>query len=97
VFAKTNYLKNGETAMQEIKSKTRGYILDNFIMGGDGAQFQDNDSFMEHHIIDSTGFLELITFLEQTFGVTVSDDEMIPENLDSLDNIAAYVSRKRTT
>lgn len=81
--------------MQEIKSKTRNYILDNFIMGGDGAQFKDSDSFMEHHIIDSTGFLELISFLEQAFGLTVTDDEMVPENLDSLDNISAYVGRKR--
>lgn len=80
--------------MQEIKTRVRAYIADNFIMGGE-ATFADSDSFIEQHVIDSTGFLELVMFLEESFGVVVSDEEMVPENLDSLDNIAAYVRRKR--
>jgi acyl carrier protein len=80
--------------MSDIKSQVRTYIVDNFIMGGSGANFKDTDSFMEKHIIDSTGFLELVTYLEDTFGFTVADDEMVPENLDSLNAIDAYVGRK---
>jgi acyl carrier protein len=82
--------------MQDIKTTVRGYILDNFIMGGRADQLRDSDSFMDNHIIDSTGFLEVISFLEETFGIAVEDDEMIPENLDSLNNIEAYINKKRS-
>ncbi len=80
--------------MDNVKASVRTYIVDNFIMGGDGASFKDSDSFMQKHIIDSTGFLELVTYLEETYGFAVEDEEMLPENLDSLDNIDAYVRRK---
>ena len=80
--------------MEDIKAKVRAYIMDNFIMGGNVGQFKDADSFMAQHVIDSTGFLELVTFLEETYAFEVQDDEMVPENLDSLDNIDAYVRRK---
>lgn len=80
--------------MSDIKNQVRTYIADNFIMGSNAASFSDGDSFMDLHIIDSTGFLELITFLEEKFGIQVEDEEMIPENLDSLDNIEAYVGKK---
>ena len=80
--------------MQDIKAKVRAYIMDNFIMGASANAFKDNDSFMAHHVIDSTGFLELVAYLEETYGIAVEDDEMVPDNLDSLDNIAAYVRRK---
>lgn len=81
--------------MSDVKSQVRQFILDNFIMGSEGADFADDASFMEHHIIDSTGFLELITFLETTFGIEVGDEEMVPENLDSLNALQAYVARKQ--
>lgn len=77
-----------------IKAKVRAYIVDNFIMGGSADHLKDADSFMEAHVVDSTGFLELVTFIEETYGFAVGDDEMVPENLDSLDNIDAYVLRK---
>jgi len=80
--------------MSAIKSKVRSYILENFVMGADGPAFNDSDSFMELHVIDSTGFLELVTYLEETWGFVVEDAEMTPENLDSLDGIAAYVTSK---
>jgi acyl carrier protein len=63
-------------------------------MGAQNAAFADGDSFMKKHIIDSTGFLELVMFLEESWGVTVDDDEMVPENLDSLNNLQEYLSRK---
>ena len=77
-----------------IKAKVRAYIVDNFIMGGNADHLKDADSFMEAHVVDSTGFLELVTFIEETYALSVTDDEMVPENLDSLDNIDAYVRRK---
>ena len=80
---------------QDIKAQVRAYIVDNFIMGGNADHLKDADSFMETHVVDSTGFLELVTFIEETYKVSVTDDEMVPENLDSLDNIDAYVRRKR--
>lgn len=83
--------------MQDIKPKIRSYILDNIIMGGDGAQFKDADSFIEQHVLDSTGIMELVTCLEKLYGFVVEDEEMIPENLDSLNNIEAYVLRKRAS
>jgi acyl carrier protein len=80
--------------MQDVKNTVRQFLLDNFVMGG-GVTIADDTSFMEDHILDSTGFIELITFIEETFGLTVDDEEMLPENFDSLANIEGYVARKR--
>lgn len=81
--------------MTNVKSQVRAFIAENFLMGANAAKFGDGDSFLDRHIIDSTGFLELVTFLEERFGIRIEDEEMIPENLDSLDSIEAYVERKR--
>lgn len=81
--------------MAKIKASLRHYIQDNFIMGSHGTKFADGDSFMELHILDSTGFLELISHLEETYGIAVKDEEMVPENLDSLNAVRAFVDRKR--
>lgn len=78
----------------DYKTPLRTFIESNFMMGSQGSAFTDSDSFMKKHIIDSTGFLELVLFLEETWGVTVEDDEMVPENLDSLDHLQAYLTRK---
>jgi len=80
--------------MQDVKGVVRRFLLDNFAMGG-GVTIADDTSFMGDHILDSTGFIELITFIEETFGLAVDDEEMVPENFDSLLNIEGYVSRKR--
>ncbi len=81
--------------MSSIKDQVRQYIVDNFIMGSDEQPFGDADSLLELHIVDSTGFLELIVFLEDTFGIQVADEDMVPENLDGLNAIEAYVNRKK--
>ncbi|SCC93222.1 putative Acyl carrier protein [Thiomonas sp. X19] len=83
--------------MSDTKYQVRRYIDDNFIMGSDGTPFTDADSLLDLHIVDSTGILELILFLEETFGIQVLDAEMVPENLDSLNAIEAYVQRKHQT
>ena len=81
--------------MQNIKNSVRQFLLDNFVMGAN-AKIADDVSFMKAHILDSTGFIELIMFIEDTYQLKVDDDEMLPENFDSLVNIEAYVARKKT-
>jgi acyl carrier protein len=80
--------------VQDTKAVLRRFLLDNIVMGGD-VEIADDTSFMGDHILDSTGFIELITFIEETFGVVVGDEEMLPENFDSLSNIEGYLARKR--
>jgi acyl carrier protein len=80
--------------MHKIKAKLRSYIEDNFIMGARSTPLADGDSFLDHHVLDSTGFLELVTFLEETYAIRVEEDEMIPENLDSLNSLMQFLTRK---
>jgi acyl carrier protein len=79
--------------MKEIKPVVRQFLLDNFVMGSN-VTIADDASFMKGHILDSTGFIELIMFIEDTYGVKVDDAEMLPENFDSLNNIERYVGKK---
>lgn len=79
-----------------IEEKMRNHILENYLFTDDQTALLNNDSFMEKGIIDSTGILEIIFFLEDELGVVVEDEEMIPENLDSVDNIIAFVKTKKT-
>ncbi len=81
--------------MQDIKQQVRTYLFDNFLMSGSEADIADDTSLMERQILDSTGFMELVSFLEETFGVKVEDDEMVPENLDTLPSIEQFIARKR--
>jgi len=78
----------------DVARRVRRFIEENFLMGGE-ATFGDADSLMRHHVLDSTGFLELVSFVETAFDIHVEDLEMVPENLDSLLAIEAYVARKR--
>lgn len=80
--------------MSDAKDLIRTYIVDNFLMGRRGDNLTSETSLLEKGILDSTGFLELICFLEERFGITVADEEMVPENLDTLNAIDAYVRRK---
>jgi acyl carrier protein len=78
----------------EIKETLRQFIVDNFMMGLADQSLGDDDSFLEQSIIDSTGVLELVTFLEEEYGITVEDSELLPENLDSLNALEAFTRRK---
>ncbi len=77
------------------KKILRDYIVENFLFGDTETQFSDDDSFMEKGILDSTGILDLILFLEENFDLKVEDDELVPENLDSINNLVAFISRKK--
>jgi acyl carrier protein len=74
----------------------RRFVVENFLYGEDG-DLRDDTSFLEEGIVDSTGVLELVAFLEEHFGITVEDEEVVPENLDSLQNIARFLSTKLNT
>ena len=74
-------------------TEIRNFIVNNFLFG-DGSSLKDDTSFMESGILDSTGVLELVTFLESTFGFKVLDKETVPENLDSVNRAATFVARK---
>lgn len=78
-----------------IKKDLREFIVDNFMVGSEDETLNDSDSFMEKGIVDSTGVLELTSFVEEKYDFTIEDDEMLPENLDSIDNLVNFISRKR--
>jgi len=78
---------------RDIKQAVRSYVEQNFLVGSD-TRIGDGDSLLQMQIVDSTGFLELVNFIESSFGVKVGDDEMVPENLETLDNIDEFVRRK---
>ena len=80
--------------MSELQKKIRTYILQN-VLFGQSAGLSDTDSFIESGLIDSTGVLELVSFLEEEFAIVVQEEEIAPENLDSIVRLAAFVTRKR--
>lgn len=83
--------------MEQVRDRITGFVLDDLLFGDDARMPAGDDSLLESGAIDSTGILELIEFLESEFGVHVEDDETVPENLDGIDRLVAYVMRKRAT
>jgi len=81
--------------MEDIKTTIKSYIVENFLFGDTDTVIDDDDSFMESGILDSTGILELITFIEGKYDIKLDDDEILPENLDSLNNLEEFIKKKR--
>ena len=79
----------------ENKDKIREFIVTNFLFGSKDAKLGDDDSFLETGVIDSTGMLELVSFVESEFGIEVGDTELIPDNLDSIRRLAGFIERKK--
>ncbi len=77
-----------------IQSQIRRYILANFLFTDDETRLRDDASFLEEGIVDSTGVLELVMFVEETFGIEVADEEILPENFDSVERLTRYVEAK---
>lgn len=80
-------------AGDEIRVIVRNFIIENFLFDDDGS-LKDETSFLDEGIIDSTGILELVEFLDEEFSITIEDDELIPENLDSINNVCKFVAGK---
>ena len=78
----------------EIEAQIRNYVAQNLLFSDNGFGYADDDSFLQEGIVDSVGVLELVLFVEETFGVTVDDQEIVPDNFDSVNKLAAYVRRK---
>jgi acyl carrier protein len=79
---------------EHIQGELKTFIVEQYLFGKDVA-LDDHDSFMEHGLLDSTGILELVAFVENTYGLRLEDDELLPENLDSIAAVTAFVVRKR--
>lgn len=75
----------------EVARRLRGWVEDTFFVEG----FADSDSFLKNRLIDSTGMMELVAFIEGEFGFVAADAELVPDNLDSIDNLVRYVARKQ--
>lgn len=75
--------------------KLRSYILENYLFTDDQSELDNADSFMEIGILDSTGIIEVINYIEEEFGIQVEDEEMVPENLDSINNLLAFLRFKK--
>jgi acyl carrier protein len=80
-----------------MEQKIREFLAANFFLGDDPSQLNGSTSLIEAGIIDSTGVLELVGFLEEEFEVRIDDEDLVPENLDSIDNIVRFVERKRAS
>lgn len=80
--------------MKPIALAIRAFVQENFLFGREPT-FSDEDSFLDQGIVDSTGVLELVTFLEEEYKIAIADDELVPENLDSIINVVRFVEAKR--
>jgi acyl carrier protein len=79
--------------MDRISSAVKDFVVTNFLFGRN-TELSDEASFLENGIVDSTGVLELVGFLEEHFGIVVADRELLPENLDSIQSVVRFVGRK---
>ena len=79
--------------MEDLKGQIRNFIVDNFLFGDDDG-LDDQVSFLDSGIVDSMGILEIVNFINEEFQVMVADEELLPENLDSINNIANYLKNK---
>ena len=81
--------------MNTIQDQIRTFVLTTFMGGSDPETLENDTSLERSHIVDSAGMLEIILFIEETFGFTVDNDDAIPDNFDTIDAMAAYVARKQ--
>jgi acyl carrier protein len=80
--------------MSDLKHEIRQFVVDNFLFGQANG-LTDDASFLEHGILDSTGVLELVAHLEKTYAIKFQDDDIVPENLDSINAIAGFLERRQ--
>jgi acyl carrier protein len=77
-----------------IANEVRQFIIDNFLFEDNGSLKEDT-SFLESGALDSTGVLELISFIEEKFGISVADEDLVPENLDSISRVTRFIEQKQ--
>lgn len=77
-----------------VRAEVRKFIVENFMFGQENQDFSDAASMLENGLIDSTGVLELVAFVEEKYGISVADEDLVPANFDSVDNLAEYVLKE---
>ena len=84
--------------MDPLIQELRQFIVDNFLFGDESERFafSETDSFQERGIVDSTGILELVFHLQERYGIDIDDEELVPDNLDSVTKVAQFVERKQS-
>jgi acyl carrier protein len=80
--------------MGSIEEKIRNFIAENILFSGNGYVYSDDASFLEEGIVDSMGIMELVMFVGDTFRITVEDEELVPDNFDSVSRLASYIRLK---
>jgi len=80
--------------LDEVRQKLRHFILENYLFTDDESALQDDTSFLDGGILDSMGILELIEYLDESLGIKVEGDELVPDNLDSIDSLIKFISAK---
>jgi acyl carrier protein len=78
-----------------VKQQIKTYVAENFMFSSNGFDLDEDESFLEAGVVDSLGVLELVTFVEETFAVKVADEEIVPDNFDSVEKLSAYIERKK--
>ena len=81
-----------DCSTREIRDRIRSFIVENFLFDDDSAACSDDDSLIENRIIDSLGVLALVNFVEESFGIPGQDDDIVPENFDSVNRISRFVA-----
>jgi acyl carrier protein len=79
----------------DVKQQIRQFVAENFLFSNNGFDLDDDESFLEAGVVDSLGVLELVTFVEEKFDVQVPDEDIVPDNFDSVDNLATYIGNRR--
>lgn len=80
--------------MQQIEREVRQFIVDNYFFGQDECEFSDDDSFLDKGVLDSLGILSLVSFIQQEYGIEIDDQELVPDNWDSVRRVAQFVHKK---
>jgi acyl carrier protein len=84
----------GIQAMQQIERKIRQFVVDNYFFGKDEREFSDEDSFLDKGVLDSLGILTLVSFIQQEYAIQIDDQELVPDNWDSVRRVAQFVHKK---
>ncbi len=79
-----------------LPAEIRNFIVENFMLGMNPEELTDSDSLLDKGIIDSTGVLELVGFLEENYQIQIEDEELVPENLDSINNLVKFIQKKQS-
>jgi acyl carrier protein len=85
---------NETETLEQILQRIRAFIFDNYLFGYNENEFADDASFLDYGVMDSLGIMELIAFIEKEFSVEITDDEIVPDNLDSVSRVGRFVAQK---